>query len=79
MFPRAKLYFIHAYAACDGAKCPRGSQCKINQITQQSYCEASCDLYNGGCAKNQKCTLRRKTCKNILCNDLLVPQCSRGG
>lgn len=70
---------ICTHTACEGAACPRGSQCKINQATRQSYCEASCDLNNGGCDSNQECILVHKKCKGVLCNDLPVPHCSNGG
>ena len=73
------IYYIFTHTACDGTDCPRGPQCKIDQATRQMYCEASCDLDNGGCADIQKCTLINNTCTSNLCNDLPVPECSTGG
>ena len=71
------LYFMLLDSAgCENVTCPGGSQCKINQTTSQAYCEASCDLDNGGCANNEVCSLQQQqqTCSNGPCP--LVVHCS---
>ena len=54
--------------------CPRGSQCKVDETVHQAYCEASCDLDNGGCADNEVCSLQQQGCTNGSCPS--VAQCS---
>ena len=47
--------------ACDSTiNCSRGSQCKVDETVHQAYCEASCDLDNGGCADNEVCSLQEQ-------------------
>ena len=57
--------------ACDNIpiNCPRGSQCKVDETVHQAYCEASCDLDNGGCADDEVCSLQQQqqTCTNAPC------------
>ena len=56
--------------ACDNItiNCPRGSQCKVDETVHQAYCEASCDLDNGGCADDEVCSvLEPVTCINPPC------------
>ena len=47
--------------------CPTGSQCKVNQTLRQAYCEASCDLDNGGCADDRLCSLQQVMCEGYPC------------
>ena len=47
--------------------CPTGSQCKVNETAHQAYCEASCDLDNGGCPDDSICLLRQVTCESYPC------------
>ena len=60
------------HTACEGAICPSGSQCEVNQTARQAYCQPSCDLDNGGCSDDQICSLCRlnilylRTIRNIL-------------
>ena len=62
--------------ACeDIINCSRGSQCKVDETVHQAYCEASCDLNNGGCADDEVCSLQQQqTCINGSCPP--VVQCS---
>ena len=59
------------FAACEGVTCPTGSRCKVD--AHQIYCEASCDLDNGGCADDRVCSLKQVTCENYPCP--LAVQC----
>ena len=55
---------------CDNIdiNCSRGSQCKVDETVHQAYCEASCDLDNGGCADNEVCSLQQKqNCTSAPC------------
>ena len=55
---------------CDNItiNCSRGSQCKVDGTVHQAYCEASCDLDNGGCADNKVCSLQQQhNCTNGPC------------
>ena len=55
--------------------CSRGSQCKVDEIVHQAYCEASCDLDNGGCAGTEVCSLQQlQNCTSAPCPP--VVQCS---
>ena len=58
-------HFVHT--ACEGAVCPIGSQCRVNQTAQQAYCEGSCDLDNGGCGNDRICSLQQVTCESYPC------------
>ena len=55
------------FIACEGAVCPTGSQCKVNQTLRQVYCESSCDLDNGGCADDRICSLQQVACESYPC------------
>ena len=76
-------YYVRMFLniACDNItiNCPRGSQCKVDETVHQAYCEASCDLDNGGCADDEVCSvLELATCINppcpsrILCTRMLL-------
>ena len=52
---------------CEHHKCPTGSKCKVYEVTGETYCEASCDLDNGGCAANQTCSLQAVECIRAPC------------
>ena len=52
---------------CEYHKCPTGSKCKVFEVTSETYCEASCDLDNGGCAANQSCSLKYVKCVRAPC------------
>ena len=52
---------------CEHHKCPTGSKCKVYEVTGETYCEASCDLDNGGCAANQTCSLQAEECIRAPC------------
>ena len=48
--------------------CPRGTHCKVDETVHQAYCEASCDLNNGGCADDEVCSLLQPvTCEDAPC------------
>ena len=74
MKTQCKYYCILCHVGCENFTCPRGSQCKTNQTAGQVYCEASCDLDNGGCADDEVCSLQQQTCTNGPCPP--VVQCS---
>ena len=60
--------------ACDNItiNCPRGSQCKVDETVHQAYCEASCDLNNGGCADDEVCSLQQQqNCTNGPCPSIV--------
>ena len=70
-FAKVNLY----YTGCENItiNCSRGSQCKVDETTHQAYCEASCDLDNGGCAADEVCFLLQESCISDLCPP--VAQC----
>ena len=61
------MFFPFTHTACEGAICPTGSQCEVNQTVRQAYCEPSCDLDNGGCSDDQICSLQQVTCESFPC------------
>lgn len=68
------LLLFH-YVACESGviNCSRGSRCKVNQTSHMPYCEASCDLDNGGCAKDEVCSLLQPlTCTNAPCPSRVI-------
>ena len=61
---------VHILTGCDNINinCSRGSHCKIDETVHQAYCEASCDLNNGGCADDEVCSLLQPvTCEDAPC------------
>ena len=52
---------------CTGFECPTGSQCKVYEPTREAFCEPSCDLNNGGCPANQRCSLETVQCVRAPC------------
>ena len=61
---------------CKGYSCPTGSQCEVFEPSSEAYCEASCDLNNGGCASNQKCSLQNVQCVRAPCPPVVQCQTS---
>jgi len=61
------MYYIYSLVIvvieCRDIECPRGSQCKVYESTNQAYCQPSCDIDNGGCFTNQTCSLNNVTCQ----------------
>ena len=58
------------YTGCDNINinCSRGTHCKVDETVHQAYCEASCDLNNGGCADDEVCSLLQPvTCEDVPC------------
>ena len=58
------------YTGCDNINinCSRGTHCKVDETVHQAYCEASCDLNNGGCADDEVCSLLQPvTCEDAPC------------
>ena len=53
--------------SCTGFECPTGSQCKVYEPTGEAFCEPSCDLNNGGCPANQRCSLETVQCVRAPC------------
>ncbi len=52
---------------CAQIDCMRGSVCKVDPGTNQPFCEPSCDLANGGCAKDEFCQLNIVQCFTTPC------------
>ena len=52
---------------CKDHNCPTGSKCEVFEPTGEAYCNASCDLDNGGCAANQICSLKVIQCVRPPC------------
>ena len=70
---------MHVWLICDcvaecDLECPRGTRCKVFEPTNETYCEPSCDIDNGGCFTNQTCSLSNVTCQKTPC--AAVAQCS---
>ena len=71
-----QLHMLCIYwTACADRNCPTGSQCKVDELTGQSYCEPSCLIDNGGCPSGQICSLRNVTCVTAPCPP--VVDCSK--
>ena len=69
------ILIILSLTGCDNINinCPRGTHCKVDETVHQAYCEASCDLDNGGCDDNEVCFLLQESCISDPCS--LVAQC----
>ena len=52
---------------CDTHQCPTGSRCKVYEPTGEAFCEPSCDLDNGGCPANKRCSLETVQCVRAPC------------
>ena len=52
---------------CKSVRCRTGSRCKIYKPTGEAFCEASCDLDNGGCSDNEQCSLQDVQCVRAPC------------
>lgn len=62
---------------CSLIDCPVGSACKVFEETGEGFCEPSCELQNGGCAKDQTCELMDVTCVREPCPLVVVCQDNR--
>ena len=47
--------------------CAPGFACKVFKPTGEAFCEPSCDLQNGGCPRDRKCTLVDVVCVRAPC------------
>ena len=52
--------------ACLSQQCPAGAMCKICEETNETYCEYSCTVDNGGCPRTSQCA------------EVAVPTCNPG-
>ncbi len=60
--------------SCDTKVCPLGSSCKINEPTGEAFCAPSCSIDNGGCPRDQSCSLQVVSCIRAPCPP--VVQCT---
>lgn len=68
------MYLFCTVDSCTNIKCSNGSQCRVFKPTGEAYCEPSCDINNGGCPANEKCSLQPVQCIRAPCPP--VVQCS---
>ena len=52
--------------ACLSKQCPTGTKCRICKATNETYCEYSCAVDNGGCPEGSQCA------------EVAVPTCNPG-
>ncbi|XP_065884398.1 IgGFc-binding protein-like isoform X2 [Dysidea avara] len=66
---------------CREVVCPRGSVCKLHGPSNETYCDPSCDVDNGGCASNQTCSVTSSvTCVTPPCPSVVeCSECEIGG
>jgi len=71
----SRVYIISpAEDHCTAVRCPIGSQCEVFELTNETFCNPSCDLDNGGCPVGQACSLQQVQCVRAPCPP--VVQCS---
>ena len=56
---------------CAVVLCPVGYICKVDEATGKPFCDPSCELKNGGCAANEKCTLVEVQCITTPCPPII--------
>ena len=49
---------------CTFEECPKGSVCKVFELTGEAFCDPSCGIDNGGCDDDQLCVLALPVCAN---------------
>ena len=60
---------------CRDVVCPRGSVCTLHAPSNETFCDPSCDVDNGGCASNQTCLVTSNvTCTTPPCPSIV--ECS---
>ena len=47
---------------CDSVRCANGYNCEVDTNTGTAFCNPSCALNNGGCGRDEKCTLVQVEC-----------------
>ena len=63
---------------CSVVRCATGHRCEIYEPTGEAFCTPDCSLSNGGCARNEICTLQQVQCKRAPCPPVVqcLDQCS---
>ena len=61
------VFVLTVIDPCALVDCLPGSTCKVYRPTGEAFCEPSCDINNGGCAKDQICQLNQVQCVRAPC------------